>query len=304
MSSKLYHNRFYAMGTRFHALLPGMEEIRAEQIFYRIKMEVERIEGKISRFLPDSDLSKINRLAAREAVRLDGEMTDILSACQTCWNLTDGAFDMTLRPLMEYWKEDQKNKAEVPDSKKLMENVGFDHLVFNESNRTITFDNDLVELDLGGFGKGYALEKVKDLLSETSVEQAFISFGESSILAVGNHPAGDKWRIGMNNYAEPGNSVHEFRVNNGSVSTSSNFYLDDTGKLQNHRHVIDPKTGKPHEPFTSVSVSVESPVLAEMMSTAFLVSSDDKIKEVMNHYDNMEVIRVNYESGSAKITQF
>lgn len=300
----VYHNRFYAMGTRFHALLPGIEDTQAERVFYRIKMEVERIESKISRFLPDSDLSKINRTAAKEPMVMDAEMADILSACKYCWDLTDGAFDSTLRPLMEYWKKDHQGGAEEKEFVSIKEKAGFHHLKLDSSLRTISFDNDQVELDLGGFGKGYALEKVKELLNDSSIDQAFISFGESSILAIGNHPAGDKWRIGMNNYAEPGNSVHEFQVNNGSVSTSSNFFLDDDGKLRNHRHVIDPKTGKPHEPFTSVSVSAESPVLAEMMSTAYLVSSDEKIKEVMNHYDNLEVIRVHYESGIAKVTQF
>lgn len=301
---KVYHNRFYAMGTRLHALIPGIEETYAERIFYRIKMEVERIEGKISRFLPESDLSMINRMAAINPVKMDSEMSDILNACRYFWSLTEGAFDSTLRPLTEYWKEDQKCARKASDHKRLMDNVGFQHLTLDKSNSTISFDNEHVELDLGGFGKGYALEKVKELLSDASVNQAFISFGESSILAVGNHPAGDKWRIGMNNYSDPGNSIHEFKVNNGSVSTSSNFFLDDDGKLRNHHHVIDPKTGKPHKPFTSVSVSAESPVLAEMLSTAFLVSSDEKIKEVMDHYDNLDVIRVDYESGSAKIIQF
>mgnify|MGYP003133609875 CR=1 FL=1 len=301
---KLYHNRFYAMGTRFHALIPGIEETHAERIFYQIKMEVERIESKISRFLPDSDLSRINRLAAKKPVQMDPEMSDILNACHYCWSLTDRAFDSTLRPLMEYWKEDHEDSLNDSDFKNIIDNVGFQHLTLDESDSTVMFDNDQVELDLGGFGKGYALEKVKEMLSDASIDQAFISFGESSILAIGDHPAGDKWRIGMNNYVNPGNTVHEFRVNNGSVSTSSNFFLDDAGRLRNHRHVINPKTGKPHEPFTSVSVSAESPVLAEMLSTAFLVSSDEKINEVMNHYENLEVIRVDYEPGNAIITQF
>lgn len=302
--SNVYHYRFYAMGTRFHALFPGIEETRAERIFYRVKIEVERIESKISRFLPESDLSKINRMAAKAPVEMDTEMSDILKACHYCWNLTDGAFDSTLRPLMEYWKGNHDKEIEESEFETIKENVGFHHLKLDPSARTISFENGQVELDLGGFGKGYALEKVKELLINASVDQAFISFGESSILVIGNHPAGDKWRIGMNNYAKPGNSVHEFRVSDGSVSTSSNFYLGDDGKLRNHRHVIDPKTGKPHEPFTSVSVSAKSPVLAEMLSTAFLVSTDNKIKKVMDQYDNLEVIRVHYEPEGVRLTTF
>lgn len=178
------------------------------------------------------------------------------------------------------------------------------HIQFDDERKTVRFDNDFIEIDLGGFGKGYALEKVKDILEKSPARSAFISFGESSIYAHGNHPAGDAWKIGINDYFTPGKSIHEFRVSNGSVSTSSNFYVDDAGSLRKHGHIINPFTGIVDEGMITVSVSAASPVLAEMLSTAFLSLGDEKIYEVINQYENIEVIKSDYSSGEAVVTRY
>ncbi|NIR92512.1 MAG: FAD:protein FMN transferase, partial [Gammaproteobacteria bacterium] len=80
-------------------------------------------------------------------------------------------------------------------------------------------------------------------------------------------------KVGLNNYLNPGNSLHTFMIRDGSMSTSSNFYVDDNGELQNHRHVINPASGFPVEECVSVSVTAESAVVAEILSTALLVTS-------------------------------
>ncbi len=300
----VYHNRFFAMGTRFHALLPGMDDDTAERVFYLMKDEVLRIEKKLSLFLPDSDISRLNKHAKEKPVIVDDEIFDILNACRFCWQLTDGAFDLTLRPLMDFWKNQPQSNAEVDEFAQLKKNLGLQHVNVDDEKKSVQFSNNQIEIDLGGFGKGYALEKIGELLSDASVESAFISFGESSVLAAGNHPAGDSWKIGMNDYLNPGKSIHEFRVSGGSVSTSSNFFVADNGMLKNHRHVIDPKTGEPIEQLRSVSVCSESPLLAEMLSTAFLVLPEEKIEDIKEQYDNLEVISVDYESGEAIVKTF
>ena len=302
--SRLYHNRFFAMGTRFHSVLPKVENEEGDRIHELLKKEVARIENKLSRFIPGSELSKVNKQARKKPITVDNELFEILNSCKYCWELTDGAFDVSLRPMMEYWK-DQKNGSDCREDFSVVKtSLGMQKITLNAETRSVMFDNSMLEIDLGGFGKGYALEKVKNLLEKSAVNDAFISFGESSILALGEHPAGDSWKVGINDYLNPGSSIHEFKVKRGSVSTSSNFYVNDQGKLHNHKHVIDPETGMPHEEFTSVSVLAESPVLAEVMSTAFLTMSDEKIRHVKNRYDGMEVVRVNYESDEPKITKF
>lgn len=298
----LYRNGFYAMATRFYVLIPELEDGSGDEFFQKMKDEVKRIESRLSRFIKESEISKINREAFKADVETDEECFEILSACKYGWKMTDGAFDITLRPLMDYWKKEKNQPVETLQSVK--ESVGMQHVDLDEANKTVGFKNENTELDLGGFGKGYALEKIKQMIESSAIKDAFISFGESSVLAMGEHPAGGAWKIGINNYKNPGNSIHEFEVTNGSVSTSSNFFLNDEGLLQNHTHIINPKTGKPHEHFTAASVSARSPILAEILSTACLLLSEEKIRELMEKYDDIEIIKVDYEPEEPKVSEF
>lgn len=304
--AELFHNGFYAMGTRCHCVFPGIDGNKAARVFHMLKNEVNRIENSLSRFLPDSDISILNKLAARKAVPVDSELYDILKTCQACAGITGGAFDITLRPLLEYWNGDLPNRggrSQTQDPVALLEAVGMDHVILNDDEQTVSFDSDDVELDLGGFGKGYALAKIADLLRNFSVDNAFISFGESSVLTLGTHPAGDCWKVGINNYLDPGRSLHTFRIREGSVSTSGNFFVDDGGSLQRHRHVINPFTGHPVEAFATVSVFASSPVLAEILSTAFLVSPDEAVREIASELSQpeMEIVKVNYTNGTPEV---
>ncbi|MCC5941792.1 MAG: FAD:protein FMN transferase [Balneolaceae bacterium] len=302
--SKTVHHSYYSMGTRFHLMLPGVDEDYGFRIFQKVKNELNRVEKKLSRFLPQSDIYRLNIAAKRHSAKVDGELFDILKACKLCHEITGGAFDPTLRPLYEY---QQKMVGEfVPDQLffDLKDQLGFDKVQLDEDNSVVRFGSHMLEIDLGGFGKGYALEKVKNILENSSVKSAFVSFGESSVLAFGNHPAGGFWKIGMNNYLKPGKTVAEFELSGGSVSTSSNFYLDDNGRLENHSHIINPKTGEIDSNQVAVSVSARSPLLAEMLSTAFLSMSDDEIEDVVNQYEEVSAAKADYSSGSPVITRY
>jgi len=299
-----YHNSFFAMNTRCHVVFPNLDQHFADHVFHILKLEINRIEGKLSRFIPDSDLSKLNKTAFKQPAILDDELFDILTTCQEYWELTDGAFDVTLRPCMNFWNQRKESDRSKEEFDTIFSKLGMNHIHLNNNDRSVTFDNDLIEIDLGGFGKGYAMEKVRKLLDKKNVENAFISFGESSILTLGSHPAGDCWKMGINNYLKPGSSIHEFRMNDSSMSTSANFYLTDNGKLCNHKHVISPESGQPLHDCVSVSVCTESSQKAEILSTAFLVSQDSVIRNAKKKIEGLNVVRVDYSSNEANVKEF
>lgn len=293
------------MGTRLHLVLPGVDEDVGHRIFQHIKKETERIERKLSRFEENSDISRLNKQAWEKTAKIDGELFDILMACRACWEVTNGAFDPTLRPLIAHKELVTAEEGSCDnDFESIQGMVGMQHIDLNETQQTVSFGNDVIEIDLGGFGKGYALEKISDILKKSTVGRAFISFGESSVLTAGDHPAGGAWRIGVQNYLNPGHSIYEFRIGTGSVSTSANFYVDDEGSLKQHRHVINPKTGKVDEGCKSVSVASKSPLLAEMLSTAFLVMDRESIQLVKQRYDGLEIVMIDYNTGEPEITHF
>ncbi len=286
------------MGTRCHAVLPGLEMDDAEIIFRYIREEVARIEGKLSRFREESDITRINAKAGKEPVRVDKEMFRVLTACANYYEKTGGCFDITLRPVLQYWKENADGDRDV--ALEIMSRSGTDKMVLNQKDRTVSFRNNSIELDLGGFGKGYALEKVNEMLLRFGITSGFLTMGESSVLTLGNHPAGDHWKVGIKNYLSPDEAIHTFHMRYGSISTSSNFYVDDEGKLVNHRHVIDPFKGTPVEELVTVTVFSNTALIAEVMSTAMLVMEEQKIEELLEEYRGLCVLKVVYESDGVQ----
>lgn len=285
------------MGTRCNIVLPGLEEDDADVIFRHIRSEIARIEGKLSRFLDNSDISRINATAAEKPLEVSQEIFRILKSCVYYHGKTDGCFDITLRPVLQFWKDNPYGNSKV--ASEILSRIGTGKVRLNERYRTVAFSNDSIEIDLGGFGKGYALEKVNEMLQRFGVESGFLTMGESSVLTLGNHPAGDHWKVGIKNYLHPDEAVHTFQMRYGSVSTSSNFFIDDEGKLINHRHVIDPVTGVPVEELITASVFSNTALLAEVLSTASLVMSEERIQNLVDQFPGICVLKVDYSTGEA-----
>lgn len=293
--SKVYHNAFYAMGTRMNVVLPHSDEELCERIYKMIKHEVERIEIKLSYFLPHSLVSEINNRAYEADVKVDSEMWQILKICLDYNRLTFGAFDITMRKLVDFYK--LNSDLDETDLTSCMENIQL-----NDDLQSIRFLDDSTKIDFGGFGKGYALEKVQKLITDSPLESAFVSFGESSIITKGNHPSGKTWQVGINNYNNSGSAGYTFELVNDSISTSSNYFLDDSGQLTFKANVINPITGKLKKEIETVSVKCKSPIEAEIFSTAFMNLSDDQIRTIKEKYIDIEVVRINFDNAELSLT--
>lgn len=283
---KVYHNSFYAMGSRFNVVFPYNDEELCDKIFHSIHNEVSRIESKLSYFDKKSEVFIINSLASKNKIKLDEELYNILEICFDYYELTMGAFDITMRTVLEKNEENNNNGYGI--------NSSFREIELDRTSKTIFFYNDAVKIDFGGFGKGYALEKIKNILGNSPLDNALISFAESSILVKGNHPNGECWQVGIKDLYDHNKSVSIVNMINNSVSTSSNYYVNDAGKLQSKKNVVNPFTGKIHDEVGMVSVISNSPLKAEILSTAFLILDDEQISSVVENIENVEVIKIDY----------
>jgi FAD:protein FMN transferase len=283
----VYHNSFFAMGSRFNAVLPFYNHEICEQLFNLIQNEVLRIESKLSYFYPESEVYKINKTACKSFVKIDDELFNILETCLEYSGQTFGAFDITLRPIIE--SIEKNGGAATKDGRSFLNQIKL-----NNTDKSVYFESDKVKIDFGGFGKGYALEKIKSFLDDSPIENAFISFGESSIMTKGKHPKGDNWQVGIKNFFDAQDSIHTFNLSDSSISSSGNYYVDDSGQLHNKVNVINPVTGSPVEGLSVVSVKSGSPLEAEILSTAFLVMQDEQINTVLDGFKDIEVVKVNY----------
>jgi thiamine biosynthesis lipoprotein len=156
-----------------------------------------------------------------------------------------------------------------------------------------------MEIDLGGFGKGYALEKVKMLLEKHAVNNAVISFGDSSILAIGNHPYGDCWKVGIRHLLDTGKSAYTFDLKNEALS-SSGMPDQHLNSERNGCHIINPETGKYREAIKTVSVCSGSPLDSEVLSTAITAADSIKRKKIFNNFPGCRAVEINYSENSGE----
>ncbi len=236
---------------------------------------------------------------------IEEPLWEVLTICYDFWQMSNGAFDITAAPVISLWKNKVTgniNKEEIENAKK---RCGFDKVEFDFENHKIQFLEDGVEFDLGAIGKGIALDTIKPILQKQGVKNAIISFGESSILALGNHPNGEKWPLGIRNPYEPESYVHVFLANDSTVTTSGTIINSDDGKTIKRNHTVSPVTGYPVESDKTVSILSESATFGEFLSTAFLILPENDrmlLSEKMKHVEILEVEYSQEKEHKTKLT--
>jgi len=279
------------MGTRFNAVFPFCNDELGERIFTLIKNELNRIENKYSYFDRNSFLFRINKSAYLNEFWLDEETYDLLIYCRDYNSLTKGKFDITLRPIIESLNEEQGGYNQFGNK------LGFKNIIINTAKKSIRFENELVRIDFGAIGKGYALQRINKYLDEFEIKEAFISFGGSSLLTKGKHPNGNCWKVSipdLNNQSEPS---HVFNINDASLSISSNYYYGDSGKLKYKNSLIDPDSYKPLKEKKLSAVYSDSPLEAELLSTGIILLDKDEIEKIIKSKPGMKFLTVNDKNG-------
>jgi thiamine biosynthesis lipoprotein len=247
-----------AMGTRFElVLLDGPGDLRAAG-----EAAVDQIEmwhRRLSRFEPDSFVSHINREAARGPVRLDRDTFELLQDALTVWRASEGAFDITIAPAMT---RSGYGDSAVPAGHA---EVGAGTLRLDPDHWTIEFTGPQVSIDLGGIGKGHALDCAARVLREAGVSSALLHAGTSSVVAIGAPGRGDGWQIDV----PAGNERRTIALRDAAMSVS-----DPGGPADARRgapHILDPRDGRPVPRPVRATVIGPSARLADAWSTALVV---------------------------------
>ena len=284
-----YHNSCYAMGTRLNVVMvePLLD---GDFIFDQIVREVDRLETKLSRFRANSDVCLINENAAVQPVQVDDEMGKILSLCRDYYVRTHGTFDITLP---------SKFLARGTDTVPIRQKDVFspscwdDAIRFDLENLSVAFTNPFVQIDLGGFGKGYAIQKIAAIFKNSGIRNALVSFGESSVLAMGHHPYGDCWKIGLESDQQFDRPGHVFELTDQSISTSG------FQKRADHSigfHIISPLTQRPVKATSLIAVQSTDPLEAETLSTA-LFATLDADTSFLDNFNDCHIVRIDCDKG-------
>lgn len=298
-NSGIFSDTFFAMGTRCDVVFPGIESELGEQIFQIIKSEINYLEKELSRFIPESTISNLNKASKKEWLTLSEDIWEIITTCLEFYRMSNGAFDITTGPLISLWKK--KSIPTIIEIEQALRRTGFDKVEFDFENHAIRFLEDGMEFDLGAVGKGIALDTIKPILHSQGIKNGLISFGESSILALGNHPNGDYWPLGIRNQYTNDDFVHVFQTSNEVLTSSGTIFTDDHGEVKTRQHIISPVDGKPVSVNKTVSVKSKSGTLGEFISTAWLILPEKDKTALSEKLKNIEILETIYlEDNSFK----
>lgn len=264
--------RFHAMHTRMEIVLPRLDEPLAKSIVDDVECRVKSLERLMNRFDNRSPLSMINAMAATESVTVDEELFMALELSEVFRRATEGYFDVAVS------EEPRKGVAYMLDGK----------------SHTIRFAAADVRLDLGGFAKGFALERVCGVLREQGVESAVVNFGNSSIAALGHHPYGEWWPIGVANRSCAGAVAEEFRLCDSALSVSGRA---ESGEY----HILNPHTGLRVAGDELIAVEGRSALVTEVLSTALYAAPHNKRAEIMAQFEGYRAMELYcYRDGTTE----
>ncbi len=278
-----------------------------------------------NRFDPESELSRLNRSAYREPFACSPELWALLMKAKEMYELTDGAFDITIQPLMQHWRANRTTL--VLPSAELMKKVGMDKVVFDENARTVRFTVDGMSFDLGGIAKGAALDLAKSMLdgkvavggkwssdvswmtyldakfrnTASPMNRGFIDVGGNVLALEKAPPNQNAYRVGVRNPLNPaGKPVAQTEILDESISTSGNYerYVTINGKQ--YTHIIDPRTGMPVENVLSVTVIARRAVDADALSTALFVRGHAILEKLEKRFPDLRVFMI-YRDENGKI---
>jgi thiamine biosynthesis lipoprotein len=244
-----------AMGTLFEACLVGHDDEHLSAVAEACLSEVQRLSRRLSRFDPQSETSRLNREAAQWPVIVDYELAGLLGQCHAAWQQTDGAFDIAR---------------------------GLPWLL---KNRYVEYLDQATQFDFGGVAKGYALDRVLDLLEEFNVHDALVHGGTSSVLGRGNSPANRGWTVRVNN---PVNDLQGaelmLELCDESLSVSATSHAG-----HGESDLVDPFTRQPLQHQAAVVVIAQSGFEAEVMSTALLCLGRTRAEQFLAVHPELRV---------------
>jgi thiamine biosynthesis lipoprotein len=251
-----YEASHESMGTVFTVAAYGRDRTFLSEVVEQVFEEIDRLDGQMSNYKPESELSAINREAAGHPVVVEPGLFHLLEISVQRSEQTEGAFDITVGPLMKLWGF-FRGRGRLPTQAELaqvLERVGYQHLKLDSQLRSIRFDEPGVEIDLGGIAKGYAVDRAVDILRSNGITSALVSSGTSSIYALGSPPGAHGWKITLRDPYDARKPADVIHLQNYSLSTSGSYerFFEIGGK--DYCHIMNPHTGWPVQGILSAAV--------------------------------------------------
>ena len=288
-----------AMACEFELLLNLHQYQNAAEVGLQAFAMLDSIESQMSIYRDDSELSRLNRSAADKTVAIDQRLFDVIQLAEEIYSLTDGAFDVTAAPLSRLWGFSRR-AGRVPSEQEIEEtlpSVGMHHIKLDPSTSTVQFTEPKISIDLGGIGKGFAIDLASQLLISHGIHDFVFQGGQSSVAAFGqsieSEPSSTQgWKVGLSHPTTPDCRLAEFDLVNQVLGTSGTQRQGFFYKGKRYGHIIDPRSGVPTDHCLSSTVICRQAAAADALATAFFVMTLDEIQSYCSNRQDVVAVLV------------
>lgn len=277
---------------------------------------LDEIEQMASTTINSSDISKINQAAGKEYVKVHPEIIKMIETAVKYSKLSNGAFDITVEPLVNLWGIGTDNERVPTDAeiKLKLSFVGYNNISINEEDNSVKLLKEGMAIDLGGIAKGFAADEVEKVYKEYDIKGGIISLGGSSIYTVGKKPDGTPWNVGIKHPRKDNGQdyVGVINLSEQALSTSGDYerYFIKDGKR--YHHILNPATGYPTDNgVMSVTIVVDSNIpdcnmIADVLTKTVFVSGVDNGLKFIDNIQGVSCIAITsdykiYKSSSWNI---
>ena len=266
------------MGTEIHVTIWSADDARAETAASAVFREFDRLDDMMSVWKGQSDIVRINAAAGEHAVPVSSETREVLHLARQISEQTDGTFDVTFAALSGLWKFDYQDKDEsIPDRKDIERRlplVDYRDVVVDDAAGTVMLRRKGMRVNLGGIGKGYAVDRAVDILRRSGLGDFMIQAGGD--MYVGGSRGDRPWRLGIRDPRGPADrSFAALDLSDATFSTSGDyerFFMKDGVR---YHHIIDLRTGEPARLCRSVTLVTDRAVVADALAKGVFILGPD-----------------------------
>jgi thiamine biosynthesis lipoprotein len=279
------------MGTFAHIIAVAPNSHTANKSIQASLQQLRSIETLMSYHRDDSELANVNRNAFKEPVKISSQTFEVLQQAIKFSKLSDGAFDITVGPLVDLWRKAGEVNA-IPSDAELAEarsKVGYEKVILDVNETTVRFAVEGMKLDLGGIAKGYAIDKAVEAMQNCGATAGLVDVG-GNIRCFGKPKDKPYWRIGLQDPnenlgsrisdfgfpAEAGKPLLVLKLNDAAVATSGHYRRFAQIQGKKYSHIIDTTTGSSSDKLASVTIIAKDATTADALSTAVIVLGAEK----------------------------
>jgi len=288
-----YNSGFHEMmGTFAQITVAAHDEQQAQQWIDTAFEQMKKINREMNDHDPNSPISQLSLTAHLQPVAVSPELFEVIEASIRYSQLSDGAFDITVGPEVQLWRQMQKT-GQQPDPNALAAakaKVGYEKLILDKTNRTVKFAVEGMKLDVGAIAKGYAVDLAVKTLQQKGVVGGMVDIG-GNIRCFGTGPGkGGQWLIGLQDPRKDNSILLKLRLNDMAVATSGDYRRFAVVGGQSYSHILNPRSAESVKELASVSVIAPRAVDADALSTTVSVLGKDKGLALIERLENTAAI--------------